>query len=82
MGNNFRLDSICPTGVGKVAGMKIEIHDEKLARGAEVIARFGNAILVRQPDGSWQLKGGSMEDRLSAREWISLFLHEAVVRCG
>jgi len=62
--------------------MKLEIHEEKLARGAEVIARFGKAALVRQTDGSWQLRGGTEEDRLSAREWISLFLHEAVVRCG
>jgi hypothetical protein len=33
--NNFRLDSICPTGSGKVAGVKIEIHEEKWADGAE-----------------------------------------------
>jgi hypothetical protein len=32
----FHLDSICPTGLGKVAGVKIEIHDEKLAGGGEV----------------------------------------------
>jgi hypothetical protein len=62
--------------------MKLETHDEKLARGAEVIARFGKAALIKEPGGSWQLKGGSEEDRLSAREWISLFLHEAVVACG
>ncbi len=46
----------------------------------KVIARFGNAALIRQRDGRWQLKGGSHEDRLSACEWISLFMHEAVVR--
>ena len=62
--------------------MKLEILDEKLARGAEVIAQFGKAALIKQPDGSWQLQGGSEEDRLSAREWISLFRHEAVVARG
>jgi hypothetical protein len=62
--------------------MKLETHDETPARGAEVIARFGKAALIKQPNGSWQLKGGSEEERLSAREWISLFLHEAVVPCG
>ena len=62
--------------------MKLQAHDEKLARGAEVIARFGKATLIKDAGGAWQLKGGSDEDRLSAREWISLFLHEAVVRCG
>ena len=30
-------------------------------------------------DGNVELKGGSKEDRLAAREWISLFWHEAVV---
>ncbi len=31
--NNFHLDSICPTGGGKVAGVKIEIDEEKLGGG-------------------------------------------------
>ena len=60
--------------------MKLETHDEKLARGQEVIARFGQAALIKQPNGTWQLKGGSEEDRLSVREWTSLFLHEAVLQ--
>jgi hypothetical protein len=62
--------------------MKLESCDETQARGQEVTARFGKAALIRRPDGTWQLKGGSEEDRLSAREWISLFLHEAVVKYG
>jgi hypothetical protein len=35
------LDSICPTGAGKVAGVKIEIDKEKGAGGVEATARFG-----------------------------------------
>ena len=35
----FGLDSICPTGESKVAGVKIEIHEEKLVGGAELMAR-------------------------------------------
>jgi hypothetical protein len=31
----FRLDSICPTGLGKVAGVKFEKHEEKSAGGVE-----------------------------------------------
>jgi hypothetical protein len=62
--------------------MKLRTHDETRARGHEVIARFGEAALIKQPDGKWQLKGGSDEDRLSAREWISLFMHEAVLHHG
>jgi hypothetical protein len=34
------LDSICPTGFGKVAGVKLEIDEEKWAGGAEVMGRF------------------------------------------
>ena len=62
--------------------MKLEMHDETTGRGAEVIARFGKAALIKDSYGAWELHGGSAEDRLSAREWISLFLHEAVVACG
>lgn len=46
----------------------------------EIIAIFGEAQLVRTLDLGYELRGGSREDRLSAREWISMFLHEAVVR--
>ena len=76
------MDSICPSDLVTITVMKFETLDEKLARGAEVIARFGKAALIKQPNGSWQLQGGSEEDRLSAREWISLFQHEAVVPLG
>ncbi len=62
--------------------MKLKTHDETHARGHQVIARFGNAALIKQANGTWQLKGGSEEDWLSAREWISLFLHEAVLQRG
>jgi hypothetical protein len=62
--------------------MKLQSHDETQARGQEVIARFGKAALIKQHNGTWQLKGGSDEDRLSAREWISLFQHEAIVNFG
>jgi len=44
----------------------------------EVIATFGRARLVKKPDARYELVGGSMEDHLQAREWISLFMHEAV----
>ncbi len=46
----------------------------------ESIAQFGQARLVRTLDCKFELRGGSKEDRLEAREWVSLFLHEAVVR--
>jgi hypothetical protein len=49
---NFRLDSICPTGVGKVAGVKIDIHGERRAGGVEV-----SRLLQRLPPS--QCYGGT-----------------------
>lgn len=46
----------------------------------ELIAGFGQARLVKTLDCKYELRGGSHEDRLAAREWISLFFHDAVVR--
>lgn len=45
----------------------------------EVIAAFGDAKLIRFLDGKLELRGGSKDDRIAAREWMSLFWHEAVV---
>jgi hypothetical protein len=42
-----------------------------------VIARFGNAALIKHTDGRFELKGGSEDDRTSAKEWISMFMNEA-----
>ena len=46
----------------------------------EVIASWGQARLINYLDGKLELKGGSKEDRIEAREWISMFLTDAVVR--
>ncbi len=45
----------------------------------EVVAMWGEAQLIRYLDGKCELRGGSEEDRAEAREWMSLFWHEAVV---
>jgi hypothetical protein len=45
---------------------------------ARLIATFGQARLVATPKGRVELRGGSHEDIVAAREWISLFMHEAV----
>jgi hypothetical protein len=46
----------------------------------KVIASWGGAKLVKYLDGKLELKGGSKEEVGEAREWLSLFWHEAVVR--
>ena len=46
----------------------------------ELMASWGEARLINYLDGKLVLKGGSKEDRIAAREWISLFLNNSVVR--
>lgn len=46
---------------------------------SELVRTFGSAELLRHATGEWELRGGTSTDRLEAREWISLFCHEAVV---
>lgn len=62
--------------------MKIKYLLEQLrGRDGETIAVFGAARLVKHLDGKIQLIGGTPEDRRAAREWCSMFLHEAAVAC-
>jgi len=44
------------------------------------IASFGQASLVTKTTGRVELLGGSPSDRAEAQEWISLFLHDAVLQ--
>lgn len=60
--------------------MKIKNWLKQLRERSRVITRFGAARLVKTPDGQHELVGGTRSDRADAREWVSLFLHEAVVR--
>ena len=48
----------------------------------ELIASWGEARLIKYLDGKTELKGGSDQDRSEAREWMSLFWHEAGVGEG
>ena len=45
----------------------------------ETMARFGDARLIKHLDAKLELIGGSPADHTAAKEWISLFLHNAVV---
>jgi len=49
-------------------------------RFGNLIAHFGNARLVAGADGRVELCGGTDSDRTEAKEWISLFMHDAVPR--
>jgi hypothetical protein len=43
----------------------------------ELIIQFGTAQLVRLTGGRFELRGGTPADLTAAKEWTSLFLHEA-----
>jgi hypothetical protein len=61
--------------------MKIKhLFPELAKKDGEIVATFGQARLIHTLEGRWELVGGSTGDRLDAHEWISLFMHEAVVR--
>ncbi len=69
--------SKCPSQTG---GMKIRhLFPELERRNAQLIATFGRAQLVRTHDRGYELRGGTPGDRVEAREWISLFMHDVVV---
>jgi len=44
----------------------------------KLIRQFGQAKLVKLPNGQHELIGGSDADRSDAFEWVSLFAHEIV----
>ncbi len=60
--------------------MKLNHYFVRFNDHGETIASFGQARLVKYLDGKYELCDGSREDRQAAREWISLFCHDVVVR--
>jgi hypothetical protein len=58
--------------------LKNVINSTSIERG-DAVAQFGNSLLIRQTDGKYRLAGGSRSDHAEAREWTSMFLHEAVL---
>jgi hypothetical protein len=60
--------------------MKTLVNDIDAPRYWNLVARFGQAKLVTRANGQTELRGGTEADRLEAREWISMFMHDAVPR--
>jgi hypothetical protein len=50
------------------------------AKRERLITTFGRAKLVHLTETSITLRGGLAQDQTAAKEWISLFMHEAVLR--
>jgi len=60
--------------------MKTLVNGLSARYGKNLIASFGKARLLARPDGRAELRGGSDSERTEAKEWISLFMHEAILR--
>lgn len=58
-------------------GMKLKNIIRQRYR-SQVVRRFGDAKLIRQPNGQHELVGGTDADHANAFEWSSLFAHEIV----
>ena len=43
------------------------------------VASFGNARLMRKFNGDCYILGGTRDDHAAAKEWVSMFLHEAAI---
>ena len=57
--------------------MKTNLLARLLRKERKVVASFGAASLIRHRDGRWELRAGPPGDHAAAREWCSLFQHEA-----
>ena len=60
--------------------MKTLVNGLNEPRFWNIVARFGRAKLLSRADGLVELRGGSSSDQTEAKEWVSLFMHEAVLR--
>ena len=66
-----------------MAGMKSNIRRLALGfRTPRLVARFGPARLVETRHGVVEVRGGTAEEVVAAKEWISLFMHEATLRAS
>jgi hypothetical protein len=59
--------------------MKILVNGWNERHRLDLIACFGKARLLARADGRAELRGGTRSERTEAKEWISLFMHEAVL---
>ena len=59
--------------------MKLNLLARIQQNDGELIASFGDARLVKKLNGKIELLGGTETDRAEAREWCSMFFHEAIV---
>ena len=76
---SFLLGPFLSYPLRHTAAMKLNPFTWLKHNEGKIMAHFGKARLVKQPTGKSELIGGTPKDRAAAREWCSLFLHEAII---
>jgi hypothetical protein len=59
--------------------MKNRHSSTKSKTERRVVASFGRANLVRTTGCNYELRGASDDELTAAKEWVSMFMHEAVL---
>ena len=54
--------------------MRKRFDDNDALPAEELIASFGEAQIVRARDDKFEIRGGSAEEQVRAREWMEMFL--------
>ncbi len=48
----------------------------------DIVAGFGQACLVKTPEGKLEIRGGTPEEQAQARKWQAMFLTDASKKTG
>lgn len=75
----FCLRPFLSNHLRQTARMKLILRNWFKTSDDKMVAKFGAARLVQKPTGKIELIGGTAADRIAAKGWVSLFLHEATV---
>jgi hypothetical protein len=67
-----------PMNMKKNMGSRLKSAFLTSTAGQQVIARFGEARLVRSANGRHELVGGTAADCAEAQEWCAIFAPEVV----
>jgi hypothetical protein len=59
--------------------MKLKTLSDRTETNEQVIALFGRGKLIKRSHSRFELIGGEQSDLTDAKQWISLFLHEAIL---
>ncbi len=71
---------LTPDDHGGVRRVAVMTQVEPAITNATVVAVFGTGELVQTSKGRLALRGGTPNDLADAREWVSMFIPEAIVQ--